>query len=92
MLAQFFPNFDTLDKFDALGAFARVPTYIISGTKDVLTSVGHSRKMAERIPGSTLVECPGAGHMVILEQKDRVNGALDQLIAAVAEGRASQVS
>ena len=43
------------------------------GTKDVLTSVGHSRKMAQRIPGSRLVECVGAGHMVILEQKDRVN-------------------
>jgi pimeloyl-ACP methyl ester carboxylesterase len=92
VLAQFFPNFDTLDKFDALGAFARVPTYILSGTKDVLTSVGHSRKMAGRIAGSTLVECPGAGHMVILEQKDRVNTALDELLAAAAQGRASRVS
>ncbi|CAN5491930.1 alpha/beta hydrolase [soil metagenome] len=92
VLAQFFPNFDTLDKFDSLGAFARVPTYILSGTKDVLTSIGHSRKMAKRIAGSTLVECPGAGHMVILEQKDRVNSALDDLVAAAVLGRASQVS
>jgi pimeloyl-ACP methyl ester carboxylesterase len=92
VLAQFFPNFDSLDKFHALGAFARVPTYIVSGTKDVLTSVGHSRKMAERIPGSTLVECPGAGHMVILEQKDRVNAALGELVATAAQGRASRVS
>ena len=92
VLAQFFPNFDSLDKFDALAAFGRVPTYILSGTKDVLTSIGHSRKMAERIPGSTLVECPGAGHMVIIEQKDRVNAALDELLAAAAEGRASRVS
>jgi pimeloyl-ACP methyl ester carboxylesterase len=96
VLAQFFPNFDTLDKFNALKAFAGVPTYIVSGTKDVLTSVGHSRKMASRIPGSTLVECPGAGHMVILEQHDRVNRALDDLLADVAAGRgvrpASEVS
>ncbi len=53
VLAQFFPNFDTHDKFDALEKFGHVPTYVISGTKDVLTSVGHSRKMAKQIPGST---------------------------------------
>jgi pimeloyl-ACP methyl ester carboxylesterase len=92
VLAEFYPNFDTLDKFAALEEFAHVPTYIISGTEDVLTSVGHSRKMASRIPGATLVECPGAGHMVILEQKDRVNSTLDELLAEAARGRASQVS
>ena len=92
VLAEFFPNFDTLDKFDVLAAFAQVPTTILSGTKDVLTSVGHSRKMAKRIPGSRLVECAGAGHMVILEQKDQVNTALEELFAAAAAGRTSRVS
>ncbi len=92
VLAEFFPNFDTLDKYGALGAFTKVPTTILSGTEDVLTSVGHSRKMAQRIPGSKLVECAGAGHMVILEQKDRVNTALDELFAAAAAGRTSRVS
>jgi pimeloyl-ACP methyl ester carboxylesterase len=92
VLAEFFPNFDTLDKFTVLEAFSHVPTYIVSGTKDVLTSVGHSRKMAARITGSRLVECFGAGHMVILEQKDRVNSALADLLSAAVEGRASQVS
>jgi pimeloyl-ACP methyl ester carboxylesterase len=92
VLAEFFPNFDRLDKFTVLRTFARVPTYIVSGTKDALTSIGHSRKMAARIPGSTLVECPGAGHMVILEQKDRVNSALEELFAAAVQGPSSQVS
>ena len=92
VLAQFFPNFDTLDKYAALRAFADVPTYIISGTEDVLTSVGHSRKMASRIPGSRLVECVGAGHMVILEQKDKVDAALDDLYDAAVERQASRVS
>ncbi|QWZ06917.1 alpha/beta hydrolase [Nocardioides panacis] len=92
VLAEFFPNFDTLDKYGALGAFAEVPTTILSGTEDVLTSVGHSRKMAQRIGGAKLVECAGAGHMVILEQKDRVNTALDELLAAAAAGPTSQVS
>ena len=92
VLAQFFPNFDTHDKYDVLERFGHVPTYVISGTKDVLTSVGHSRKMAKRIPGSRLVECNGAGHMVILEQKDRVNAALDDLVEEATAVSASRVS
>ncbi len=92
VLAQFFPNFDSLDKYTVLRGFGRVPTYVVSGTKDLLTSVSHSRTMASRIPGARLVECPGAGHMVILEQKDRVNAALDDLLADAAAGLASRVS
>ena len=67
--------------------FARIPTCIVSGTKDVLTSVGHSRKMAARMPGTTLVEVHGAGHMVILEKKDRVNAALEELFSARRHAR-----
>src|SRR3954464_651571 len=92
VLALFFPNFDTLDKFTVLALFARVPTYIISGTKDLLTPIGHSRKMASRLPDAKLVECPGAGHMVILEQKDAVNAALDELYAETLDDRAERVS
>ncbi|HYO38675.1 MAG TPA: alpha/beta hydrolase [Nocardioidaceae bacterium] len=92
VLAQFFPNFDTHDKFTALESFGRVPTYVVTGTKDRLTAVAHSRTMASRIPGAVLVECPGAGHLVILEQRDPVNDALDDLLAAVEPGAASRVS
>jgi pimeloyl-ACP methyl ester carboxylesterase len=92
VLAQFFPNFDALDKYTALASFARIPTYVVAGTRDVLTSLQLSRTMAERIPGATLVECPGAGHMVILEQKDRVNDALEELVEAAASPPATKVS
>ena len=92
VLAQFYPQFDTLDKFTVLEQVARVPTSIISGTKDVMTSIAHSRRMAARMPGATLVEVPGGGHMAILEKKDRVNSALDALFAVAAGDEASQVS
>jgi pimeloyl-ACP methyl ester carboxylesterase len=92
VLALFFPNFDALDKFTVLASFARIPTYIIGGTKDLLTPIGHSRKMASRLPDARLVECPGAGHMVILEQKDAVNSALDELYAESVDDRATRVS
>jgi pimeloyl-ACP methyl ester carboxylesterase len=92
VLASFFPNFDSLDKFTVLDAFAGIPTYIVVGTKDLLTSVGHSRKMAKLMPEATLVECPGAGHMVILERKDKVNATLDELFATALDRQESQVS
>jgi pimeloyl-ACP methyl ester carboxylesterase len=80
VLAQFFPNFDKLDKFAVLYSFEKVPTVIICGTEDLLTSIGHSRKMASRIQGVELVEVPEAGHMVILERSDQVNAALARLV------------
>ena len=59
-----------------------MPTAVICGTDDKITSIGHSRKLHARIPGSSLLECEGAGHMVILERHDDVNAELDDLIAA----------
>ena len=81
VIAEFFPNFDELDKFSVLHAFEKVPTTIICGTEDVLTSIGHSRKMAQRIRGAQLLEIPDSGHMVILERSEQVDKALDRMIA-----------
>lgn len=89
VLAEFFPHFAALDKYTVLSAFASVPTLVLGGTKDLLTSIGHSRTMASRITGARLVESPGSGHMVILEDADRVNTALDRLLAD-AEQRAGE--
>ena len=85
VVAEFFPSFHGLDKFDAVEVLGRVPTAVICGTADRLTSVGHSRKLHELVPGSTLLECENAGHMVILERHGQVNAALDQLLSAAAE-------
>jgi pimeloyl-ACP methyl ester carboxylesterase len=87
VLAEFFPNFETHDRFAVLAAFERVPTTIICGTKDLMTSIGQSRKMAARLPGARLVEVPGAGHMVIMERSHKVNDTLLALLAD-AERRA----
>jgi pimeloyl-ACP methyl ester carboxylesterase len=82
VVAEFFPGFSSLDKFDAVSVLAKVPTVIICGTDDKLTSIGHSRKLQSMIGGSTLLECEGAGHMVVLERRDEVDGALDELLVA----------
>ena len=80
VIAQFFPHFSTLDKFAQLEAFAEVPTTIVCGTKDRLTSIDHSRRMAELMPSATLVECKDAGHMVIFEAREEVDAAIEELV------------
>jgi pimeloyl-ACP methyl ester carboxylesterase len=90
VVADFFPSFGDLDKFDCVEALGRVPTSIICGTADKLTSIGHSRKLHQRIAGSRLLECEGAGHMVILERHDQVNAELDQLITAATSRAAAR--
>ena len=85
VVAEFFPSFKGLDKFHAVEVLGRVPTTVICGTADRLTSIGHSRKLHDEIPGSVLLECERAGHMVILERHGQVNAALDQLLSAAAE-------
>ncbi len=84
VLAEFFPIFSQLDKFEVLASFTDLPTTIICGTKDKLTSIGHSRKMAEQLPRASLVECPGSGHMVIFEAREQVNAALEQLVESAS--------
>ena len=88
VVADFYPSFRSLDKFDAVEALGRVPTTVMCGTKDRLTSIGHSRKLASRIPHARLTELAGAGHLVILERHAEVTDEIDRLLrASQAEGR-----
>jgi pimeloyl-ACP methyl ester carboxylesterase len=89
VIAEFFPTFHALDKFSSVAAMGRVPTTIICGTADRVTAIGHSRKLHSYIPGSRLVECEKAGHLVILERHGQVNAELDQLLASATRDAAS---
>lgn len=80
VLAQFFPGLSTHDKYAALARIASKPTVVICGTVDRLTPIPHSRRLVERMPGVELVESPGSGHMVILEDPERVNGEIERLL------------
>ena len=80
VVADFFPAFASLDHWVHLEPFSRVPTAIVCGTRDKITGVGHSRKLHSHIHGSDLLECEGAGHIVVLESHDQVNAELDSLV------------
>ncbi|GAA1926798.1 alpha/beta hydrolase [Nocardioides lentus] len=85
VLADFFPSFRRLDKYAALGALEGVPTVVVGATKDRMTPIRLSRRLAEGVPGAELVECEGAGHLVILEQHERVDEALATLVERATE-------
>jgi pimeloyl-ACP methyl ester carboxylesterase len=57
-----------------------VPTLVICGTADRLTPLAESRRIAGLIPNARLVPLEGGGHMLMLEQAQRV----DELITKFA--------
>ncbi len=63
-------------------ALAGIPVLVLVGDKDVLTPVGHARRLSAAIPGSRLVVSPGAGHMLPLERDRHVSDMLESLVSA----------
>lgn len=71
------------DEIEHLGTLAQVPTTIMCGEKDRLTSTRHARRVHEGIRGSRLVIVPGAGHMLMLEALDLLAIELGALLHSV---------
>jgi 3-oxoadipate enol-lactonase len=69
------------DQRKALGDI-RVPTLVLSGTKDKNAPAPMMAKMASYIPSATYVELEGVGHLVNLERPRAFNAALDQFLKA----------
>ena len=59
------------------------PTLVLCGEADQLTPPEHSRAIAAAIPGARLALVPGAGHMLTMEQPQRVNTLLREWMAAL---------
>jgi pimeloyl-ACP methyl ester carboxylesterase len=58
-----------------------VPTLIVCGQQDTLSTVDEMQEIARRIPGSRYVEIPHAGHMSPLENPSEVNQAIRDFLA-----------
>jgi pimeloyl-ACP methyl ester carboxylesterase len=70
---------DRFDVMERLGEI-RVPTLIISGSADQLTPVKYGRFLVEHIPDARLVVIENAGHMMMLEQPNRVAEAVQEFL------------
>ncbi|WP_433454136.1 3-oxoadipate enol-lactonase [Streptomyces sp. CA-142005] len=76
------------DLRDRLGDIA-VPTLLVAGKQDPATPPAHLREIADAVPGSTLVELPGASHLAPAECPRAVLTALrTQLDGPWASGMA----
>jgi 3-oxoadipate enol-lactonase len=73
---------DRPDRTPTLAAIA-VPTTVIVGSEDTVTPPEEARRLAAAIPGATLVELTGVGHLSPLEAPAEFAAALRSLLARV---------
>jgi pimeloyl-ACP methyl ester carboxylesterase len=71
------------DVLDAL-AGCDLPSAIIVGSRDPLTPVRESRRLASVLRDATITVVPDAGHQLMLERPDEVNEMLRALLARAA--------
>lgn len=78
-------DFVACDRFDEMGRLGeiRLPTLIIGGTADQLTSVKYAHFLAEHIPSAQSLILEGAGHMVMLERPRQVSVATSGFLSGL---------
>ena len=65
--------------FDASGTLASlagIPTLVVSAAEDGIAQPAFGRMLAAAIPGARYVEISAAGHAVVIQRADEVNGLL----------------
>jgi 3-oxoadipate enol-lactonase len=69
--------------YDRSGILAeiKVPTLVVVGEHDALTSVEMKRDLAERIPGARFEIMPDCGHMANMEQPEKFNALIGGFLA-----------
>lgn len=72
-------RFDVTSRLDSI----RTPTLVACGTDDKLTPVRFSETLAMRIPGAALQTIDGTGHMLMLEQPQRLAKLLSVFMLTV---------
>lgn len=81
-----------LREFDMEEALARIsiPTLVLAGGADRITTVRASKHMAQEIPGARLVVFQDAGHMSMLERHQQFNSLVSEFLDANLESRLGQ--
>lgn len=65
----------------------RMPTLVLVGAEDVISTSPEMRSIAAAIPGATFVEIPASGHMTTMEDPAAVNGALIAFLKELANSK-----
>lgn len=83
-LSSYIGYFDDLVEHSELSAgkhLRGIPGEIVVGSMDIVTPKVQSEVIHDHWPDATLSVVEGAGHMVILEEPEKVSAALDRVIA-----------
>jgi pimeloyl-ACP methyl ester carboxylesterase len=84
-----FNDFKACDTFDVRDRLEKIhiPVLILCGAEDRLTPTKHSRYLHEKIEASRLVIVPEAGHLVMAEQPEIINQAVEGFLREIYVGR-----
>jgi pimeloyl-ACP methyl ester carboxylesterase len=69
-----------------------VPTLVVAGSKDTLTTPADAAEVASIIPGARLVTLRGAGHGLMLEAAPDFNAAVLDFLADVTSTAGHQIA
>jgi len=75
--AGFLSSMTTMNLLEGIATIG-IPTTVIVGSRDRLTSPARADQMVRAIPGARLVTLPGRGHMLPLEDPDAVTGEIER--------------
>lgn len=80
--AVVYGDFAACDVFDARAQLGQinVPTLVISGSEDKMTPPKYGRYLADHIPRAAFTLIENAGHMLALEQPERVTAVIQQFL------------
>lgn len=68
------------EDYRAVVARLRCPLELVWGDDDTAAPLSMARWLVDQVPGTTLVECPGAGHLVPLTAPVALRGALQRAL------------
>jgi len=62
----------------------RIPSLILVGAEDAISTRDEMRKIADAIPNAKFAEIPASGHMTTMEKPEVVNEAFVNFVASIA--------
>lgn len=89
-IGGFRSSIGTQQRLETLNTLGDVPAAVLVGDRDRLTPLPCARSIADALPGSELIVCPGGGHMLPLERPDEVSAALVAIAERAATSSAAQ--
>lgn len=81
---------DVLASYDMTADLERImaPTLVVAGRDDPATPPAHARRIADAVPGASLLEIAGAAHLAGVERPEAVTVALLAHLSGTAAGAA----